>query len=96
MITKPSLNELLEGIARTSEHVLLPEAGGLDGGRTSHGELKMCVVVLTGITSFYATPERQLMYGATPGFGMLRDCQLRVLAELASGGPTVEFGDDRR
>jgi aminoglycoside phosphotransferase (APT) family kinase protein len=59
-------------------------------------ELKMCVVILTGVKSFYATEERQLLYGATLGFGMLRDCQLRVIDELASGGPTVEFGDDRR
>jgi aminoglycoside phosphotransferase (APT) family kinase protein len=59
-------------------------------------ELKMCVVILTGIRSFYATAERQLMYGATTGFEMLRECQLRVIDELAAGGPTVEFGDDRR
>jgi aminoglycoside phosphotransferase (APT) family kinase protein len=57
-------------------------------------ELKMCVVILTGIKSFYATPERQLMYGATAGFEMLRECQLRVIDALAGGGPTVEFGDD--
>ena len=59
-------------------------------------ELKMCVVLLTGIRSFYATPERQLMYGASAGFEMLRNCQLRFLDDLAAGGPTVEFGDDRR
>jgi aminoglycoside phosphotransferase (APT) family kinase protein len=59
-------------------------------------ELKMCVVILTGIKSFYATPERQLMYGATTGFEMLRECQLRVVDALSGGGPTVEFGDDRR
>ncbi len=59
-------------------------------------ELKMSVVILTGVKSFYATEERQLLYGATLGFGMLRDCQLRVLDELVAGGPTVEFGDDRR
>ncbi len=58
-------------------------------------ELKMCVVLLTGIKSFYATPERQLAYGATPGFEMLRQCQLRVLDALAGGRPTVEFGDGR-
>ncbi len=56
-------------------------------------ELKMCVVILTGIKSFYATPERQLVYGATLGFEMLRDCQRRVIDELTTGGPTVEFGD---
>jgi aminoglycoside phosphotransferase (APT) family kinase protein len=59
-------------------------------------ELKMCVVILTGIRSFYATAERQLLYGATPGFVMLRECQLRVIDELANGGPTMEFGDDQR
>jgi aminoglycoside phosphotransferase (APT) family kinase protein len=59
-------------------------------------ELKMCVVILTGIRSFYATPERQLLYGATTGFELLRECQVRVIDELAGGGPTVEFGDDRR
>jgi aminoglycoside phosphotransferase (APT) family kinase protein len=59
-------------------------------------ELKMCVVILTGIRSFYATPERQLLYGASSGFEMLRECQLRVVDELAAGGPTVEFGDDQR
>jgi aminoglycoside phosphotransferase (APT) family kinase protein len=55
-------------------------------------ELKMCVVILTGVKSFYATPERQLVYGASAGFQMLLDCQLRVIDELAAGGPTVEFG----
>jgi len=59
-------------------------------------ELKMCVVILTGIKSFYATPERQLTYGASPGFEMLRECQLRVIDALSNGGPTVEFGDGRR
>jgi aminoglycoside phosphotransferase (APT) family kinase protein len=59
-------------------------------------ELKMCVVILTGIRSFYAIPERQLTYGATTGFEMLRECQLRVIDQLAAGGPTVEFGDDHR
>ena len=54
-------------------------------------ELKMSVVLLTGIKSFYATAERQLMYGATPGFEMLRDCQLRVIEELLNDGPTFEF-----
>jgi aminoglycoside phosphotransferase (APT) family kinase protein len=55
-------------------------------------ELKMCVVILTGVKSFYATPERQLLYGASTGFQMLLDCQLRVIDELAAGAPTVEFG----
>jgi aminoglycoside phosphotransferase (APT) family kinase protein len=59
-------------------------------------ELKMCVVILTGIRSFYATADRQLLYGATPGFVMLQECQLRVIDALTNGGPTVEFGDDQR
>jgi aminoglycoside phosphotransferase (APT) family kinase protein len=54
-------------------------------------ELKMSVVVLTGIKSFYATPERQLAYGATLGFELLRECQLRVIDELLDGGPTMHF-----
>jgi len=57
-------------------------------------ELKMSVVILTGIRSFYATPERQLVYGASAGFEMLRDGQLLVIDQLAAGGPTVEFGGD--
>ena len=57
-------------------------------------ELKMCVVILTGVKSFYATAERQLLYGATTGFEMLRECQRRVIDQLAAGGPTVEFGTD--
>jgi aminoglycoside phosphotransferase (APT) family kinase protein len=54
-------------------------------------ELKMSVVLLTGMKSFYATPERQLLYGATPGFEMLRECQLRVVEELLNDGPTIDF-----
>ena len=57
-------------------------------------ELKMSVVILTGIRSFYATAERQLVYGASAGFEMLRDGQLLVVEQLAAGGPTVEFGGD--
>jgi aminoglycoside phosphotransferase (APT) family kinase protein len=54
-------------------------------------ELKMSVVLLTGLRSFYATPERQLTYGATLGYEMLRECQLRVIDELLTGGPTMHF-----
>jgi aminoglycoside phosphotransferase (APT) family kinase protein len=54
-------------------------------------ELKMSVVVLTGIKSFFATPERQLVYGANNGFQHLRECQIRVIEELLNGGPTFEF-----
>jgi aminoglycoside phosphotransferase (APT) family kinase protein len=54
-------------------------------------ELKMAVVILTGIKSFFATPERQLMYGANTGYEFLRDCQSRVIQELLNDGPTFEF-----
>jgi hypothetical protein len=54
-------------------------------------ELKMSVVLLTGLKSFFATAERQLMYGATTGFEMLRDCQTRVVEELLNDGPTIDF-----
>jgi aminoglycoside phosphotransferase (APT) family kinase protein len=54
-------------------------------------ELKMCVVILTGTKSYFATPERQLQYGASAGQHMLRDCQARFIDELAAGGPTFEF-----
>jgi aminoglycoside phosphotransferase (APT) family kinase protein len=54
-------------------------------------ELKMAVVVLTGLRSFYATPERQLTYGATLGYELVRECQLRVIDELLNGGPTMYF-----
>jgi aminoglycoside phosphotransferase (APT) family kinase protein len=54
-------------------------------------ELKMAVVIMTGIKSFFATPERQLMYGAVTSFGLLRDTQLRVIEELLNDGPTFEF-----
>jgi aminoglycoside phosphotransferase (APT) family kinase protein len=59
-------------------------------------ELKMTVVILTGVKSYFATEERQLYYGASTAFQMLRDCQARVLDDLMAGGPTVEFGDDQR
>jgi aminoglycoside phosphotransferase (APT) family kinase protein len=45
-------------------------------------ELKMSVVVLTGIKSFFATADRQLRYGANNGYELLRECQLRVIEEL--------------
>lgn len=54
-------------------------------------ELKMSVVLLTGRKAFFATSERQLMYGATTGFDMLRDCELRVVEELLNDGPTIDF-----
>ncbi len=55
-------------------------------------ELKMSVVLLTGLRSFYATEQRQLSYGGSLGFGMLRDCQLRFVDELLNDGPTIHFG----
>ena len=54
-------------------------------------ELKMAVVLLTGIKSYFATEERQLMYGSSMAFEMLRECQTRVIDELLTGGPTVAF-----
>ena len=54
-------------------------------------ELKMSVVVLTGIKSFFATADRQLRYGANNGYELLRECQLRVIDELLNDGPTFDF-----
>lgn len=54
-------------------------------------ELKMLVVLLTGCRSYFATDDRQLRYGGPAGYEMTRDAQLRVLEELASGGPTTAF-----
>jgi hypothetical protein len=48
-------------------------------------------VLLTGIKSYFATEERQLMYGSSLASEMLRECQLRVIDELLAGGPTVAF-----
>ena len=58
-------------------------------------ELKMSVVLLTGIRSFYGTEERQLAYGGSLGLWMLNQCQLRFVDELLHDGPTVRFGADR-
>jgi aminoglycoside phosphotransferase (APT) family kinase protein len=58
-------------------------------------ELKMSVVLLTGIRSFFATDERQLAYGSSAALQMLCQCQLRFIDELLHGGPTVRFGTDR-
>jgi aminoglycoside phosphotransferase (APT) family kinase protein len=54
-------------------------------------ELKMLVVLLTGLRSYYATPERQLHYASAQTNEMIRDAQLRVIEEFAQGGPTVAF-----
>lgn len=55
-------------------------------------ELKMCVVILTGIKSFFATADRQLRYGGHAGFETLTNSQLRVMEALVNGGPTIDFG----
>ena len=54
-------------------------------------ELKMLVVVLTGLKSYFATPERQLTYGSAASNEMLRDSQLRAIEEIARGAPTLAF-----
>ena len=53
-------------------------------------ELKMVVVCLTGIKSFFATEERQLKYALTPT-AMATQTMLRVLNELEAGGPTYDY-----
>ncbi len=55
-------------------------------------ELKMCVVILTGVKSYFATEERQLRYGGPANIELLAASQLRVMEALAAGGPTIEFG----
>lgn len=54
-------------------------------------EFKMLVVLLTGLRSYFATPERQLHYGGGLTTKMIRDAELRVIEELARGGPSVAF-----
>ena len=54
-------------------------------------ELKMAVVVLTGLRSFYATTERQLRYAASRSCEMLRETQFRIVEELLNGGPTYDL-----
>ena len=51
----------------------------------------MLVVLLTGCKSYFATEDRQLRYGGPAGYEMTRDAQLRVIEELARGGPTLAF-----
>jgi len=58
-------------------------------------ELKMSVVLLTGVRSYYATEERQLSYGGSLALWMLYECQVRFVDELLHDGPTVQFGADR-
>jgi aminoglycoside phosphotransferase (APT) family kinase protein len=58
-------------------------------------ELKMSVVLLTGIRSFFATDERQVAYGASTALQMLCQCQLRFVDELLHDGPSMQFGADR-
>lgn len=54
-------------------------------------EFKMLVVLLTGLNSYFATPERQLHYGGGLTTKMIRDAELRVIEELIRGGPSVAF-----
>ena len=54
-------------------------------------EFKMLVVLLTGLKSFFATPEYQLHYGSPQTGEMIRDAQLRAIEALYEGGPTVAF-----
>jgi hypothetical protein len=49
----------------------------------------MCVILTASNRS--TRHERQLLYGASR-FPDVADCQLRVIDELATGGPHVEFG----
>lgn len=59
-------------------------------------EFKMLVVLLTGLRSYFGTPDRQLRYGGAMTPEMIRDAQLRVLEELARGGPTIAFDAYRK
>ena len=54
-------------------------------------ELKMLVVLLTGCKSYFATEGRQLRYGGPAGYEMTRNAELRVIEELARGGPSLAF-----
>lgn len=57
-------------------------------------ELKMSVVLLTGIRSFFATDHRQLAYGTSTALYMLGECQRRFIQELLDGRPAVPFRAD--
>jgi aminoglycoside phosphotransferase (APT) family kinase protein len=59
-------------------------------------ELKMLVVLLTGLRSYFATEARQLHYGGAQTNEMIRDAQLRVIEAFARGGPTVAFDAYRK
>ena len=54
-------------------------------------ELKMFVVGLTGMSSFYATPDFQMFYGGGTYIKYIRDGQIRALEEFSNGGPSVAF-----
>jgi hypothetical protein len=51
----------------------------------------MLVVLLTGLNSYFATPERQLHYGGSLTTKLIRDAELRVIEEFVRGGPSVAF-----
>lgn len=56
-------------------------------------ELKMSVVLLTGIRAFFATDERQLPYGTTMSLQLLNGCQLRFMEELIDRDSTEARGE---
>jgi len=53
-------------------------------------ELKMVVVILTGIKSYFGTENRQLSYAASPN-AAIAIRMLGVLNELDAGGPFYDF-----
>jgi aminoglycoside phosphotransferase (APT) family kinase protein len=53
-------------------------------------ELKMVVVMLIGIGSFFGTDNRLLQYGLMPP-GFAAEMPLRFLRELDAGGPTYDY-----
>ena len=53
-------------------------------------ELKMVVVLLIGIQSFFGTENRQLQYGVMPP-GYAAEMMVRALKELESGGPSYDY-----
>jgi aminoglycoside phosphotransferase (APT) family kinase protein len=53
-------------------------------------ELKMVVVILTGIKSYFGTEHRQLSYAASPN-AAIAIRMLGVLNELDAGGPFYDF-----
>lgn len=54
-------------------------------------ELKMLVVGVTGINSYFASPNRQLAYTDPYGHTFTTECYRRTLVELQLGGPSYDF-----